>query len=98
MFKQFRKIRIERELKRICAFWSQLESLTIRQFSGLSMKEMEDLFPRLRQLEKVVLPQRIASCHVLLYESMKYELRNRMPPGDASFKDFYEGENCILNI
>ncbi len=80
--------------------WSQLETLAITYFAGLSMKEMEDILPRLRKLKEVVLPQSIPSCDVHLYESLSYELVNQTPPVGIRLEDFEPGghrdDGCLL--
>ena len=74
--------------------WSQLETLTIRQFTGLSMDMLVRLLRQLCRLKQVILPQTICCCDVLLYESIKKELSNRKPPAKISFI-YFEGVRCL---
>ena len=65
-----------------------LKNLVIRQFAFLYIDSIEDLHPYLRKMQIVIFPQNIFLLDVILYQTVKIELFNRMPPNKIIFEDF----------
>ena len=83
-------------LDRIHQLWSQLEVLSFKQVSGLSMAAISELIPDLRQLKSVTLPERIKKDDTAQILSIRAHLSGRNPPAEISFANCNRFATCKI--
>ena len=85
-----------KELDGILKYWAQLEVMSIRQFTQLSLADVAVLVPQLRDLKLVNLPERITLFDAALLDSIRDHLFDRNPRANISLVKLDSKTRCRI--